>query len=156
MASNIKKIGDHHPEQIPNRPEGRFGIVVSEYHSEITSALYQAATDTLLKYQVKAENIYTSYVPGAYELPLGCLLLNKQHDLDAVIALGCVIKGETDHDKYINQAVATGIMNLNLHYNMPFVFGLLTPNTYEQAKDRAGGKLGNKGTECAITALKML
>ena len=156
MASSIQHLGDNNPDNIPNCPDGQFGIVVSEYHQEITSALLQGAIDTLLQHQVKKDNIFVKYVPGAYELPLGCLLLNKQHGLDAVIALGCVVKGETDHDKYINQAVANGIMNLNLHYNMPFIFGLLTPNTYQQALDRAGGKHGNKGTECAQAALKML
>ena len=156
MASSIQPLGKHNAEQIPNCPEGQFGIVVSEYHEEITSALLQGAIDTLLSHEVKQENIHVKYVPGAYELPLGCLLLNKKHGLDAVIALGCVVKGETDHDKYINHAVAQGLMDLNLKYAKPFVFGLLTPNTMQQALDRAGGKYGNKGAECAIAALKML
>lgn len=156
MASNIKKLGDLSPSKIPNQPDKRFGIVVSEYYEEITSKLLQGAVETLVKHQVKEANIFVQYVPGAYEMPLGCLQVNTEVEVDAVIAIGCVVRGETDHDKYINTAVANGIMNLNLKYNKPFIFGLLTPNTYQQAVDRAGGKHGNKGKECAIAALKMV
>lgn len=154
MASSIKALGQQ--KAIPTRPNARVGIVVSEYHEEITNALLQSAVETLLKYEVKEENIVVDYVPGAYEMPLGALQLFQRHQVDAVITLGCVIKGETDHDKYINHAVAQGLMDLNLKYAKPFVFGLLTPNTMQQALDRAGGKYGNKGAECAIAALKML
>lgn len=156
MASNIKKLGDLSPNEIPNQPNKRFGIVVSEYYEEITSKLLQGAIETLKEHQVKEENIFVQYVPGAYEMPLGCLQLNTEVEVDAVIAIGCVVRGETDHDKYINAAVANGLMDLNLKYNKPFIFGLLTPNTYQQAVDRAGGKHGNKGKECAIAALKMV
>lgn len=156
MASNIKKLGDLSPSEIPNQPNKRFGIVVSEYYEEITSKLLEGAIETLIQHQVNKENIFVQYVPGAYEMPLGCLQLNTEVDVDAIIAIGCVVRGETDHDKYINAAVANGLMDLNLKYNKPFIFGLLTPNTYQQAVDRAGGKHGNKGKECAIAALKMV
>lgn len=156
MASNIKKLGDLSPSEIPNQPNKRFGIVVSEYYEEITSKLLEGAIETLIQHQVNKENIFIQYVPGAYEMPLGCLQLNTEVDVDAIIAIGCVVRGETDHDKYINAAVANGLMDLNLKYNKPFIFGLLTPNTYQQAVDRAGGKHGNKGKECAIAALKMV
>ena len=108
------------------------------------------------KYGVNEKNIFVSVIPGAFELPLAAKWLYEKKKADAVICLGCVIKGETDHDKYINQAVAQGVMNLCLKTGAPFIFGLLTPNTLQQAKDRAGGKHGNKGVECAVAALQML
>ena len=104
----------------------------------------------------KKENIIVHYVPGAFELPLGARIVMGQHSIDAAICLGCVIKGETDHDVYINNAVAAGIMNLGLTSKKPVIFGLLTPNTKQQAIDRAGGKYGNKGVEAAKTAIKMV
>lgn len=156
MASSLKHLGEHSPETVPNCPDRRFGIVVSEYHEEITSALLKGATDTLLAHEVSEDNIFVCYVPGAFEMPLGSLKIFEEHKLDAVIALGCVVKGETDHDIYINHAVAKGMMNLSIEHAKPFIFGLLTPNNYEQALDRAGGKHGNKGIECAIAALKMV
>lgn len=156
MASNLKQLGAVAPNTIPNCTNKRFGIVVSEYYEEITTALFEGAVKTLLEADVKEEDIYVSYVPGAYEMVLGSLKLYEEHQVDAVIALGCVVRGETDHDKYINQAVANGLMNLNIATGKPFIFGLLTPNTYQQAEDRAGGKHGNKGVECAQAALKMV
>jgi len=95
-------------------------------------------------------------VPGAFELPLGARIIMGQEKIDAAICLGCVIKGETDHDIYINNAVASGIMTLGLTSKKPIIFGLLTPNTKQQALDRAGGKYGNKGVEAAQTAMAMV
>jgi len=155
MASALKNLSDYDPNNIPNAEAMSFGIVVSEYHQHITFALKDGCIETLLKHGAKEENIYIEYVPGAYEMPIGAKIIADQQKLDAVITLGCVIKGETDHDKYINQSVASALMNLNLVKGIPFVFGLLTPNTEEQAKERAGGKHGNKGVEAAITAIKM-
>lgn len=134
----------------------KIGIVTSTWNDGITGALLKAAKSTLLKNGVKVGDIYLSEVPGSFELPLGAKKLYEKYKLHAVISLGCVIKGETKHDDYINQAVANGIMQLNLQYGIPFVFGLLTTNNLKQAKDRAGGKYGNKGEEAALTALKML
>jgi len=156
MASSLQSLGSHDASTIPNCEGKRFGIVVSEYHDDITSKLLEGATSILLKYGVNETDIFISYVPGAYEMPLGAQLIYGQHRLDAVLALGCVIKGDTEHDRYINQAVATGLMQLNLATGKPFVFGLLTPNTHQQAIDRSGGIHGNKGEECAVTALKMV
>lgn len=156
MASSLKSLGSHDASKIPNCEGKRFGIVVSEYHEDITTRLLEGASSILVKYGVKEEEIYVSYVPGAYEMPLASQIIYNQHRLDAVIALGCVIKGDTDHDVYINHAVATGLMQLNLATGKPFVFGLLTPNTHQQAVDRSGGQHGNKGEECAISALKMV
>jgi 6,7-dimethyl-8-ribityllumazine synthase len=118
--------------------------------------LYTGAYDTLLKYGAKEENIFSAKVPGSFELSLGAQKMAQQANIDAVICLGCVIQGETRHFDFICQAVADGITNVSLKYDKPVIFGVLTPNTQEQAMDRAGGKHGNKGDEAAITAIKML
>ena len=133
----------------------KIAVVVSEYHHDITFALRDACITTLIENGVPQENIKLVMAPGAYEMPIAALLADADHR-DAVICLGCVIKGDTDHDVYINQAVANGLMKLSLERAKPFVFGLLTTNNHQQALDRAGGKHGNKGTECAIAALKIL
>ena len=141
---------------MPDGSEFSFGIIVSEYNSDITFSLRDACVKALLAHNVSAENITVDYAPGAFELPVAAQSLYFGTMCDAVIVLGCVIKGDTDHDIYINQAVSQGIMNLGIELDMPFIFGLLTTNDHQQAVDRAGGKHGNKGTECAIAALKML
>jgi 6,7-dimethyl-8-ribityllumazine synthase len=132
------------------------GIVVSEYHPDITFALRDGCIDILKDAGLKPENIHVIYAPGAFEMPLAALYMNNSFYVEAIICLGCVIKGETDHDIYINHAVAESLMRLSKEYYKPYVFGLLTTNNLQQAKDRAGGKHGNKGTECAVAALKML
>ena len=109
----------------------------------------------MLKHKAKSENIISVYVPGSFELPQAAQLLLESQELDAVICLGCIIKGETSHDLHIASAVAHGIMNLGIDYSTPVIFGVLTTENMQQAVDRAGGKYGNKGDEAAITALKM-
>ena len=156
MATNLKNLSYYDPTEVPDGSEYSIGIIVSEYHSDITFELRDACVKTLLKHGVSAENIDVDYAPGAFELPSAAQTLHFGTMCDVVIVLGCVIKGDTDHDIYINQAVAQGLMNLSLELDTPFIFGLLTTNNHEQAKDRAGGKHGNKGTECAIAAIKML
>jgi len=156
MATNLKNLSDYDPSQIPDGSEYTIGIIVSEYNSDITFALRDACVNTLLAHNVSEESITIDYAPGAFELPVAAQSLYFGTQCDAVIVLGCVIKGDTDHDIYINQAVSQGIMNLSIELDMPFIFGLLTTNDHQQAVDRAGGKHGNKGTECAIAALKML
>jgi 6,7-dimethyl-8-ribityllumazine synthase len=156
MSSKNKSLSQHKEFKVPNADKYKIGIVVSEYNEDITFSLRDAAIETLKQYGIKEEHIFTEYVPGAYEMPLAAKWLYKSRKTDAVIALGCVIKGDTDHNVYINHAVSEAIMNLNLETGVPFVFGLLTPNTLQQAKDRAGGKHGNKGVECAVATLKML
>ena len=133
----------------------KIGIVVSEWNGEITEALYEACNKTLRDYEVDEDQIYRINVPGAYELPLGARTLLTSEQVDAVICLGCVIKGETKHDEYISNAIAQGMMTLGLTSGKAIVFGVLTTNSMEQALDRAGGKHGNKGVEAAITAIKM-
>jgi 6,7-dimethyl-8-ribityllumazine synthase len=156
MSSKQKNLSEHKKQEFPGAPSYKIAIAVSEYHEKITLALRDGCVATLKKYGVSEKNIIVHLVPGAFELPLAAKWLYEKKKADAVICLGCVIKGETDHDKYINQAVAQGIMNLCLKTGAPFVFGLLTPNTIKQAEDRSGGKHGNKGVECAVAALRML
>jgi 6,7-dimethyl-8-ribityllumazine synthase len=155
MASALKNLSDYNEQNIPSGEKLRIGIVVSEWNSQITHALYEACFDTLVKHGVQEENIFTIQVPGTFELPAGARLLSGKENPDAVICLGCVIKGETNHNEYINQAVAHGLTNLSIASGKPFIFGVLTPNDEQQALDRAGGKHGNKGVEAAVTALHM-
>ncbi len=134
----------------------RIGIVIAEWNIEITGALRDAAIQTLLNNGVAENDIIVKYVPGSFELTMGAQLLCEDKSVDAVICLGCVIQGETRHFDFICDAVAQGITNVSLKYNKPVIFGILTPNTLQQAQDRAGGKHGNKGDEAAVTALKMI
>ncbi len=156
MGTGLKNISEYSPGEIPPANDMLFGIVVSEWNNEITGALLDAAVSTLVSAGTKKENILVKYVPGSFELTLGGQLMAENTDLDAIICLGCVIQGETPHFDYICQGVTYGITDLNMNYNMPFVFGVLTTSNPEQAKDRAGGKHGNKGEEAAITAIKMV
>jgi len=141
-------------QQLPDARWMHIGIVVADWHDEITSSLLKGCTSKLESLGVLNDNIHVSHVPGSYELPLGArYLLN---DVDGVICLGCVIKGDTDHNQYINQAVANGLMDLNLKYEKPVIFGLLTTDTMEQAKERAGGNKGHKGEDAALAVVKMI
>ena len=143
------------PASVPDAGKMRFGIVVSDWNHDITDALLEGATKTLKKHGATGNNIVIKHVPGSFELTLGAQFFAEYDDLDAIICLGCVIQGETPHFSYICQSVTYGITKLNLEYNIPFIFGVLTTLNYEQARDRAGGKHGNKGDEAAITAIKM-
>ena len=164
MASNLKSLSDYDLNAVPDASGYRFGIIVTDYHTDITFALLEGAQNALLQHGVREENIEVYHVPGTYELPYAAKLMQSVQypSVHAIICLGCVITGETRHDEYINQAVAQGIMQLNLSpydaemdSDCPVIFGVLTPQTHQQAKDRAGGKYGNKGVEAAITAIKM-
>ena len=155
MATNLKNLSDFSESEIPTARDFKFGIVVADWNHEITDALKQGAIDTLIKYGAKEENIIVKKVPGSIELTLGAQLLEENLDLDAVICLGCVIQGETRHFDYVCDSVTYGITELNLKYKKPFIFGVLTTNNFEQAKDRAGGKHGNKGNEAAAAAIRM-
>jgi 6,7-dimethyl-8-ribityllumazine synthase len=156
MSSANKNLSEFSTASLPDVREKRFAIVVAEWNSEVTEALFEGAYKTLLVSGVKAENIIRANVPGSYELSLGSQIFAQKPEIDAVIAIGCVIQGETKHNDYINHAVAQGLTNVSLKYNKPVIFGVLTPNDQQQALDRAGGKHGNKGDEAAITAVKML
>jgi len=156
MATNLKNLSSYEAQSIPSAEEMIFGIVVSEWNNEITEALCKGAIDCLIENGAKLDNIFIKHVPGSFELVLGAQLFLENTDVDAVLCLGCVIQGETRHFDFICSAVAEGIMKLNSDYNTPVIFGLLTTNSPEQALDRSGGKHGNKGTEAAITAIKMI
>jgi 6,7-dimethyl-8-ribityllumazine synthase len=134
----------------------KFAIVVADWNEEITSSLLQGAITTLVQNGVDKKNILQSSVPGSFELPLGALWEATKKQVDAVICLGCVIKGETPHFDYICQAVALGIMEVGLKTGKPVIFGVLTTLNKKQAEERAGGKFGNKGEEAAVTAIQML
>lgn len=134
----------------------KFGIAVAKWNEEITEALYEGALSTLLKLGAKKSNITRVSVPGSYELPLAAQQMAKQKEIAAVICLGCVIQGETPHFDYICQAVANGIMRVNLDSGKPVAFGVLTTLDKKQALERAGGKYGNKGEEAAMTVVEML
>jgi 6,7-dimethyl-8-ribityllumazine synthase len=151
-----KNLSEYDLTTVPSASAMKFGIVVAEWNYEITGALAQGAADTLKRHGAKDENIIVKHVPGTFELTLGAQYLAEFASVDAIIALGCVIQGETRHFDFICHGVTQGITSLNIKYNKPFIFGVLTTDNQQQALDRAGGKLGNKGDEAAITAIKML
>jgi 6,7-dimethyl-8-ribityllumazine synthase len=155
LASSLKNLSSFNSETIPSAEGMRFGIVVSEWNTEITEALYEGARSTLLKFGVSEYDVVRRNVPGSYELTLGAQLMAERKEFDAIICIGVVIQGETKHFDFICGAVGQGLTNLNIKYNLPVIFGVLTPNTMQQALDRAGGVHGNKGDEAAITAIKM-
>jgi 6,7-dimethyl-8-ribityllumazine synthase len=156
MSSVNKNLSVNEGGKIPNAAAFKFGIVCSEWNHEITNALKEGAVNTLLANGAKKENIIIREVPGSFELTLGAQYMAEATDVDAIICLGCVIQGETRHFDFICDAVAKGITDLNIEYNLPVIFGVLTPNNQQQAIDRSGGKHGNKGDEAAVTAIKML
>ncbi|MBL7888275.1 MAG: 6,7-dimethyl-8-ribityllumazine synthase [Bacteroidia bacterium] len=156
MSSSLKNLSDFNHTNIPNGAGMRIGIVVAEWNIDITGALRDGAIKTLLENGVVENDIVVKYVPGSFELTFGAQLMCEDPSIDAVITIGCVIQGETRHFDFICDAVAHGVTNVSLKYNKPVIFGVLTPNTLQQAQDRAGGKHGNKGDEAAVTALKML
>lgn len=152
---STKNLSLFDTEAIPSAEGMRFGIVVADWNKEITELLLEGSVSTLLKHGVDEEEIMIIHVPGSFELTLGAQWLAEYEEWDGIICLGCVIHGETPHFDYICQSVSRGLTELNMEYNIPFVFGVLTTNNFEQASARAGGKLGNKGVEAAITAIKM-
>lgn len=156
MSSAQKNLSQVEGRDVPDGKGMRFGIVLSEWNSEITGSLFDGAVKKLVENGVSKDDIIITTVPGSFELTLGSQFLCEDKTIDAVIALGCVIQGETRHFDFICDAVAHGITNVSLKYNKPVVFGILTPNNMEQAQDRSGGKHGNKGDEAAVTALKMV
>ena len=141
---------------VPSAADMKFGIVVSEWNGNITNALLEGAVETLKKYGAQDENIQVKYVPGSFELTFAANLLIEADIVDAVIVLGCVVRGDTPHFDYVCMGVTQGIAQLNTNYDIPVIYGLITTNNMQQAEERAGGRLGNKGSECAVTAIKMV
>jgi 6,7-dimethyl-8-ribityllumazine synthase len=148
-------LSDYNPQLVPDAGNMRFGIVVSDWNSEITWKMLEGSIATLLKHGASEENIIVRHVPGSFELTIGAQFIVEYDDVDAVICLGCIIRGETPHFNYISLGVTQGITQLNLEYNIPFIFGVLTTDNLQQALDRAGGIHGNKGDEASVTAIKM-
>ena len=153
MAGTLKSVSGKSKLDLSNK---KFAIVVAQWNEEITEALFQGAVDAFLKLGVKKNNIIRKNVPGSFELPLEAQSMAEQKNISAVVCLGCVIQGDTPHFDYICQAVAHGIMTVNLKTNKPVAFGVLTTLDKKQALERAGGKYGNKGEEAALTVVKML
>lgn len=156
MATSLKSLSQYSDKNLVDIASKKFGIVVSEWNDQVTESLFSGAVDTLIRHGAKKENIFRKNVPGSFELTLGAQWLAELPEIDAVICLGCVIQGETRHFDFICDAVAHGITHVGMKFNKPVIFGVLTPDTLQQALDRAGGKHGNKGDEAAITAIKML
>ena len=154
MATNINNNFDLDSSELSNIDNIKFGIVVSNWNKNITDNLYDGAFDTLLKYGAKENNIKKLEVPGSFELVYGCKKMQNEN-LDVIIAIGCVIKGETDHYDYICSSVSNGIIQLNIINDTPIVFCVLTDHNIEQSISRSGGKHGNKGVESAIAAIKI-
>ena len=154
MATVNKNLSDYDKTTIPDANKFRFGIVVSEWNDTVTEALYEGAYNTLIENGVLPNNIIRWDVPGSYELIYGCKKMQEQM-VNAVIAIGSVIQGETKHFDFVCEAVSQGIKDLNVTRETPVIFCVLTDNNMQQAIDRSGGKHGNKGTEAAIAAIKM-
>ena len=156
MATSLKNLSAYDKHTIPNGADFQIGIVVSEWNDHITDLLLKGALETFLENGVSEENIIVHRVPGAFELPLAAQWLFESTDVQGVIAIGVVIQGETRHFDFVCDGTTKGIVDVTLKYNKPVSFCLLTDNTEQQSIDRAGGKHGNKGIECAVTLLKMI
>ena len=156
MATELHNLSDYDPTKVPSGTGRRIAVVYSEWNQEITYALRDGAINTLIANGTDAENIETFSVPGSFELIYGASRLVKSDKYDAIIAIGCVIRGDTPHFDYICEGVTAGLSSLNVTGNTPVIFGLITTNNLEQAEERSGGRLGNKGDECAVTALHMI
>jgi 6,7-dimethyl-8-ribityllumazine synthase len=157
MATINKNLSDYNLKDVPSAKGMNIAIVVAEWNSKITEGLFKGAHQALLSCGCIDTQISRENVPGSFELALGAqIVLEKNNTIDAVICLGSVIQGETKHFDYVCQTTADGIKDVSLKYNKPVIFGVLTDNTLQQAIDRSGGKHGNKGTEAAVTAIKMV
>ncbi len=154
MATATKNLSEYDKTTIPNASNYRFGIVVSEWNATITEGLYEGAVQALLDNGVSKDNILKWDVPGSFELIYGSKKMQEQN-VNAVIAIGSVVQGETKHFDFVCEGVAQGIKDLNVMNDTPVIFCVLTDNTMQQAEERSGGKHGNKGTEAAIAAIKM-
>ncbi len=156
MATELHNLSDYDPTKVPSGEGRRIAVVYAEWNPEITHALRNGAVNTLVANGVKEEDIEIFSVPGSYELIYGASRLVKSEKYDAIIAIGCVIRGDTPHFDYICEGVTAGLTQLNVTGDTPVIFGLITTNNLLQAQERSGGRLGNKGDECAVTALHMI
>lgn len=156
MATAYHNLSEYDINSVPSAEGVKFGIVVSEWNEHITAALLHGAETTLKKHGAKPEDITVLTVPGSFELVYGSAKFVQSGEVDAVIALGCVVRGDTPHFDYVCSGATQGIAALNERATIPVIFGLITTDTMQQAEDRAGGIHGNKGDECAVTAIKMV
>jgi 6,7-dimethyl-8-ribityllumazine synthase len=156
MASAFQPLSSYNPDTVPDAVAMRFGIVVSEWNRQVTEKLFEGAYKTLMRHGAHPDNIYMEWVPGSFELTFGARQMAEHLDIDAVIVIGCVVKGDTPHFDYVCSSVTQGVTELNIKYDIPFIFGVLTTDNMLQAEERAGGRYGNKGDEAAITAIKMI
>lgn len=156
MATENKNLSQYDKNTIPNAKDFRFGIVVSEWNDTITEGLFNGAKAALLDCGALEENIIRWNVPGSFELTFGAKQMHETQEVDCVIVIGSVIKGETMHFEFVCEGVTQGIKDLNIVYDVPTIFCVLTDNNMQQSLDRSGGKHGNKGTEAAIAAIKMV
>jgi len=154
MATENQNLSHYDKSTIPDAKDFRFGIVVSEWNLNITEKLFKAAYDTLITQGALSKNIVHWQVPGSFELIYSCKKMQEQN-VNAIIAIGSVIQGETKHFDFICEAVSQGIKDLNVQNDTPVIFCVLTDDTMQQALDRSGGKHGNKGVDSAIAAIKM-
>lgn len=155
MATENKNLSNYDKSTLPNTKGLRFGIVVSEWNEQITEGLFKGAFEALTDNGISENDIIRWNVPGSFELIYGCKKMLETQNVDAVIAIGCVIQGETKHFDFVCEGVTQGIKDLNIKYDVPVIFCVLTDNTLQQSIDRSGGIHGNKGTEAGITAIKM-
>ena len=156
MATALHNLSGYDANNMPDASDMSIGIVVSEWNPDVTERLKNGVIETLKRLGVKDENRVVAYVPGSFELIYGAARMAQSMHVDAVIVLGCVVKGDTPHFDYVCSGVTQGIADLNQQGTIPFIFGLLTTDNMKQALDRAGGIHGNKGDEAAVTAVKMV
>jgi len=156
MATEGRNLSEYNKDFVPNGADFKVGIVVSEWNDVITLNLLKGAKEALIDNGVQEHNIIVRFVPGAFELPLGAQYFCEYTDVDGVVVIGVVIQGETKHFDFVCDGATQGIKDVNLKYNTPVAFCLLTDNNVQQSIDRSGGKHGNKGIECAIACLKMI
>lgn len=155
MATANKNLSEYDKTTLPSAQDFRFGIVVSEWNDKVTNGLFTGAEAALTDCGALPQNIIRWNVPGSFELIYGSKKMIETQKVDVVIAIGCVIKGETMHFEFVCDGVTQGIKDLNVLSDVPVIFCVLTDNTEQQSIDRSGGEHGNKGTEAAIAAIKM-
>jgi 6,7-dimethyl-8-ribityllumazine synthase len=156
MSTANHNLSDYESDKLPSASDMRFGVVVSEWNPNVTESLLEGVLQTLQNQGAEPDQIVVQYVPGSFELVYGAKFLAENAKVDAVIALGSVVRGDTPHFDYVCQGVTQGITYLNATQSVPIIFGVLTTDNMEQATDRAGGRYGNKGDEAAVTAIKMV
>lgn len=155
MSTADKHLSAYDPATVPSGEGRRFALVVSEWNHEITDALRQGARETLLRHGVTEADLMEVWVPGSFELAAGAQFLLERGGLHGVVCLGSVVRGETPHFDFVCQGTTQGIMTVGLKFSVPVIFGVLTDDTMQQARDRSGGRHGNKGVDCAVAVLKM-